>query len=621
MYNTARQPKPRAAGTAHGQQRTPEQLVRFAEGVRHVLSTTRIQLPGRHPAAQQMPVYSTQHGTYDMLEMIGSYPMLREACECIRYRGETAGISGGTYYTQIQASGINEYLRDTGEAIKKGQYQFKPLKRLEIPKPNGGIRTLDIPTIQDRVVECSMARVLYEWCSPTWSDSSMGFRPGINLMKIMQAVKAMTIAKDRAVWLTTDIADAFGSIPHSTLMEIIAKEVPHTGLQDMIKRWLRADSWTNSNGQSNRGIPQGSPLSPFMLNLYMDKALDQRLDRQNIEFIRYADDLLLACENEEEANQRLESLKTWLQPWGLKLKQEKTLITDTRKDATPYIGFTVQQRNEKLKLDIDIKQHAEHLCEELLRQASIKNDSREFKVKRQDQTCQAKTVIEGWLQHYAPGISDGKLKTLTKAIKSALIALNVQGVQTAWIRDIWKRARDRWDDQWTPRNPRTPRTPPTRVTSSSSSPANRIPFTPTGRYKPAVPSHTHSVTTETSVSPADKAKADSTDESVFSQVHIVAGGEMGSTTSCSYDSSIAPQVHVVADGARVCMTGDETSSHQDATPTVDNTASGFVRKNVQHAALWLFDGSELLPAPVAVLDSSAPRRPGPMDQDWALTIV
>jgi len=680
MYNRPGQRRSILAEPVHGQRRTPENRVRFVEGVRDVISEARSARP-QYPS-QKLPVYRSSGRHYDMLDMIAAYPTLRNAAEAVRYRGELPGSDHRTYYEEIQAPGINEYLRETGHALKEGRYEFSKLRRRRIPKQDGSKRPLDIPTIKDRVVETSIASILYEWCSPTWLDTNMGFRRGISNLDVMLTLHEMTIPNEKYVWLSTDIADAFGSIPHSTLMEIIEKEIPHEGVLQLIRKWLRSDSWKNKDGRKNRGIPQGSPLSPLMLNIFLNHVLDQPLHKTGTQVIRYVDDLLFPCHDHKEAAQKLEDLKKRLQPWGLKIKQKKTIIENVKKTKIPYIGFLISADNDELDMTIDTRKCIFNICMELQLRAQMNNDCRAYSVKVKDQSALAKLVIEGWLKHYAPAITNGVLDQVIKGIKGTMLDLNIHGIKTQWIWDIWNKHRNIWNERKRIKAqakvqlaqdvsaPSTPQTstsnggvpgslqpdesgsPWDSTANTATNPAMEDPKQPqTGKRQKL---HTHGVEDQLTQENPDTAPFSPTSvqgpnqssdkdrlipstkredelEGGLSSYQIEQSHEdeidrsdfprgkrhaRNTTPACS-ETQGNPSGYVSGQVRGYCSS--DTSVEQSALE--NDAARGIKTDDVQHAALWLFDGSEFLPAPVVVLDPSAPRRPGPMDQDWALKIA
>lgn len=640
MYNTRpRRQRPESAGSSHGQQnRLPDHLPRFVEGVKSAVSNHRLELPRRYPrSASDLPVYEgTHHRRYDMLEMIASYPVLRFAAECVRRNGDTPGIDGETYYNRIQTPGINEFLHDLGKKIRKGKYKFQPLRRIRIPKADGETRLIDIPTISDRIVETAMALVLYQWSSPLWSDCSCGYRPGITLTDVLNRVESITIPHGRTTWLIADVQDAFGSIPHQAILDILGKELPHDGILKMVAHWLRPDSWRSHSGNSKKGIPQGSPLSPFILNLVLDKALDQDLVKESVPFLRYADDLLLPCHSDDEAQDRLQHLKEKLQPWGMKVKERKVIIADAAEEQLPYLGFLLSVDDQRLMLDIDPEQNLRRLKQELAYRAGIRieNDLRDYSVKQLDQTAQARSVIEGWLQHYAPAISSGRLKQVIKGIKATTIRLRIEGISSEWIKDAWKTARQR---------------------HAPSAARKAVAGRPTGSDQDSSisnlgcdkeeqpPSSSNSSPTSTTRSESDTSvdtEEEHGERTSFSSAphinedshwavptpdsdHVLRGEKTSSSSMVNTSGYSSPGVFPGASGSDPVPANAGTGSDMKVRHgTFDIAASGLQRNEIaQHAVLWSFDGTGLLPDPVQILDPSAPRRPGAMDQDWAIRVI
>ena len=228
-----------------------------------------------------------------------------------------------------------------------GAYAATPVKRVEIPKPDGGTRTLGIPTVLDRCIQQMLLNVLTPIYEPMFSESSYGFRPG---RSAHDAVKeAQRYAKEgRQYVVDIDIAKFFDRVNHDILMTRIGKTIRDKRVLRLIGRYLRAGALINGvSVMSEEGTPQGGPLSPLLANIYLD-TLDKELESRGHKFCRYADDCNIYVRSEQAGQRVLGNVTQWLEKeLRLRVNEGKTGVGKVWERK--YLGF---QLNGKLEIAI-----------------------------------------------------------------------------------------------------------------------------------------------------------------------------------------------------------------------------------------------------------------------------
>lgn len=272
-----------------------------------------------------------------LMEEVCERENLKQALKRVKANKGAPGVDGMT----VQA--LPAYLREHWPTIRatllNGTYQPQPVRRVEIPKPDGGgVRKLGIPSALDRFVQQSVLQVLQRRWDPTFSDSSYGFRPGRSAHQAVARAQGYIQAGHRWV-VDLDLAQFFDRVNHDILMSRVARRVGDKRMLKLIRAFLTAGVLENGLvGATDEGTPQGGPLSPLLSNLMLDD-LDQELERRGLRFVRYADDCNVYVCSERAGQRVMAGLKAFL-TGRLKLKVNESKSAVARPHTRKFLGFT-----------------------------------------------------------------------------------------------------------------------------------------------------------------------------------------------------------------------------------------------------------------------------------------
>jgi RNA-directed DNA polymerase len=274
--------------------------------------------------------------TNRLMEEVCERENLKEALRRVKANKGSAGID------RMTVDGIADYLKQHWPAIReqllRGTYQPKPVRRVEIPKPDGGVRKLGIPTVLDRFIQQAVMQVLQRQWDPTFSDHSYGFRPGRSAHQAVAQAQRY-IAEGHSWCVDLDLEKFFDRVNHDKLMGQIAKRVGDKRLLKLIRAFLNAGVMENGLvSPSVEGTPQGGPLSPLLSNLVLDE-LDRELERRGHRFVRYADDSNIYVRS-QRAGQRVMKSATRFITQKLKLKVNETKSAVARPQERKFLGFS-----------------------------------------------------------------------------------------------------------------------------------------------------------------------------------------------------------------------------------------------------------------------------------------
>lgn len=235
-----------------------------------------------------------------------------------RVRGNRGAPGGDGETIGAFAARAGQRLERLRQDLISGTYRPGPFRAVEVRKPSGGIRRLSIPCVVDRVAQAAAALVLTEVLDPEFEDASYGYRPGRSVAMAVRRVSSLY--RDGYHWVVDgDIRTFFDRVPHPPLLKHLEAVTGDERLADLVALWLDGFS------EDGLGLPQGSPISPLLANLYLDE-VDEEIGESGVHLVRYGDDFVIVCRSEARAEGALERMAALLAEKGLELHPEKTRI-------------------------------------------------------------------------------------------------------------------------------------------------------------------------------------------------------------------------------------------------------------------------------------------------------
>jgi RNA-directed DNA polymerase len=276
-----------------------------------------------------------------LMERVVERGNLCRALKQVQRNGGSAGIDGMT--VEELAPYLKEHWPRLKQALVEGTYQPQPVKRVEVPKPQGGIRKLGVPTVVDRFIQQAVMQGLQAQWDPTFSDSSFGFRPGRNAH---QAVKrAQSYLKEGYTWVVDmDLEQCFDRVTHDKVMSEVSKRVRDRRVLTLIHRFLKAGAMEHEALHERvDGVPQGGPRSPLLANLILDR-LDRELEQRGHRFVRYADESNVYVRSQRAGYRGLGSLSRFLSTrLTRKVNEAKSAVG--RPWERTFLGFRFTRRD------------------------------------------------------------------------------------------------------------------------------------------------------------------------------------------------------------------------------------------------------------------------------------
>lgn len=328
-----------------------------------------------------------------LLEQILERDNMMTAYKKVKSNGGASGIDG------ISTKDVRDYLvknwSGIREQIRQRKYKPQPVRRVEIPKPNGGVRNLGIPNVIDRIIEQAIAQVLTPIVEPYFSEYSYGFRPTRCAQQAV--IKLLEYFNDGYTYIVDiDLEKFFDNVHHDKLMTLVRNIIHDPDTESLIHKYLKAGVMVKGEYEDTPvGTPQGGNLSPLLSNIMLNE-LDKELEARGLHFVRYADDCVIAVGSSAAANRVMHTITDWIErKLGLKVNMTKTKVTKPMK--LKYLGFGFVKMNGKW----EARPHKDSIANFKRKVKRLTN--RSWPITMDERIQRLNWVIRGWINYFRIG--------------------------------------------------------------------------------------------------------------------------------------------------------------------------------------------------------------------------
>jgi len=388
-------------------------------------SAKQVKPVGLVQSAEPFPARDKGKSDVAVWEAVFERQNMLTALKRVESNKGAAGVDG------MEVKDLSGYLKahwlEVREALESGKYRPSPVRRVEIPKPDGGVRQLGIPTVLDRLIQQAIAQVLTPMFEAVFSPYSYGFRPGRSAHQAVQ--KSQEYLREGYDWVVDiDLEKFFDRVNHDMLMARVARVVKDKRVLKLIRAYLNSGVMVNGVVMdTEEGTPQGGPLSPLLSNIMLND-LDRELEERGHKFVRYADDCNIYVKTQRAGERVMESVKQYLEK-KLKLKANPKKSKVERATRVKFLGFSFYKR--KGEVLIRLANRTKERFAEKMRHLTKRTRSG----KMEDIVSDVNRYTRGWIAYFRLANTPSVYKELDEWIRRRLR-------QIQWKR--WKRGTTRY---------------------------------------------------------------------------------------------------------------------------------------------------------------------------------
>jgi RNA-directed DNA polymerase len=379
----------------------------------------------REPLSAQAETNLRPPKAEGLWEQVFSLPNLHRALPRVERNGGAAGVDS------VEVNQLRNHFKAKWPAIRQqldaSTYRPQPVRRVSIPKPDGGTRMLGVPTVMDRVIQQAVVQVLVPVFDPHFSEMSFGFRPRRSAHMAVIAAKDY-IEEGRRWVVDVDLDSFFDRVNHDALMARVARKVGDKRILKLIRAYLNAGVMVEGIKHATElGTPQGSPLSPLLANAMLDD-LDKELERRGHAFVRYADDIRIYVRSERAGRRVLDGLTEFIERrLKLRVNAEKAGVDSAFKRGLLGFGFFARKGQVKVRIDAKAKKAVKARVRRLT--------SRRWSISMHVRIGALNKFIRGWMAYFALAETPSVFAEFDEWLRRRLR-------QVRWKE--WKRWRNRW---------------------------------------------------------------------------------------------------------------------------------------------------------------------------------
>ena len=347
-----------------------------------------------------------------LIERILDKDNVRIALEKVITNKGAAGIDG------MKVEELRGYMNANWPSIKQSilerSYRPAPVRRVEIPKPNGGVRKLGIPTAVDRTLQQSIVQILTPIFETEFQENSYGFRPGRSCEQAV--LKLLEYLNEWYEWIVDiDLEKFFDNVPQDKLMSYVGRVIHDPDTESLIRKYLKSGVMENGMYEATElGTPQGGNLSPLLSNVMLNE-LDKELVKRGLRYVRYADDCVIAVGSGASANRVMHTITKWIeQKLGLKVNTTKTHVC--RPSKLKYLGFGFYKSSQTKQWTARPHETSVEKFQRKLKKLC----KRSWSISMTDRIAMLNSVTRGWISYFAIGAMKSKMEKIDEHLRTML---------------------------------------------------------------------------------------------------------------------------------------------------------------------------------------------------------